>query len=87
MGLKLGQLLIGHSLSLYSISNLYISCRQYRFWVESFVGLMSLFFLWSSYMAIGGGLFRFHIPNVVNHSYDSSASPLSQVSVSSWRWP
>jgi hypothetical protein len=38
MGLKLGQLLVGHSLSLCSIPLACISCSQDKFWVESFVG-------------------------------------------------
>ena len=37
MGLKLGQLLVGHSLSLCSIPCACISCRQDKFWVKSFV--------------------------------------------------
>jgi hypothetical protein len=46
-----------------------ISCRQDKFWVESFVGgLVSLLLHWGSCLATGGGLLRFHIPSVVNHN-------------------
>jgi hypothetical protein len=37
MGLELGRLLVGHSLSLCSRSGTCISCRQDKFGVESFV--------------------------------------------------
>ena len=43
-----------------------ISCRQDKFWVKSFVGgFMSLLLHWGSYLVIGAGFFRFHIPNAV----------------------
>ena len=43
MDLKLGQLLVSHSPSLFSIPYASISCRQDKFWVESlFGGLISL---------------------------------------------
>ena len=36
---------------------------------ERFVGgLVSLLFQWDSFLAIGGSLFRFHIPNAVRYS-------------------
>jgi hypothetical protein len=38
MGLKMGQLLVSHSLSIFSIHNPCISGRQDKFEVESFVG-------------------------------------------------
>ena len=43
MGLMLGWLLFGHSLSLSSISHACISCRQDTFWVDIIVdGLVSI---------------------------------------------
>jgi hypothetical protein len=61
MGLKLGQLLVGHPLSLCSLP---CACISYEFWVESFVGgLVSLSLHWGSCLAIGGHLFRFHSPH------------------------
>ena len=69
VGLKLGQLLVGHSLSLCSIPHACISGRQNRFGMENFVdGLVSLSLYWGWYLAINGGLLSFSIyPNVVNH--------------------
>jgi hypothetical protein len=70
MDLKLGQLLVGHSLSLCSTPtpNL-ITCRQDKFWVESFVsGLVSLLLHRASRLARGGDLFRFYIQNIISHS-------------------
>jgi hypothetical protein len=41
----------------------YISYRQDKFWVESFMGgLVSLSLHWGFSLAIGNGLLRFHIP-------------------------
>jgi hypothetical protein len=70
MGLKLGQLLVGNSLSFCSIPHACFSCTQDTFWVESLVGgMVSLYLHWGSCMAIEGGHFRFHIPNVVSYSW------------------
>ena len=64
LGLKLGQVLVGHSLSLCYIHSSFISCRQDKLWVENFVGeLVSLSLHWSSCLATGGGLLRVHITN------------------------
>jgi hypothetical protein len=69
MGLKLGQLLVGHSFGLHSIPCAYISCGQHIFWVESFVGgLVSLSLHCGSCLGTGGSLFMFHTRNVMNHS-------------------
>ena len=60
MSLKFCQLLVGCSLSLYSISCPWISCRQDKFWVETFVGgLVSQFLHWGVCLFTGGNLFRF----------------------------
>jgi hypothetical protein len=69
MGLKLGQLLVGHSLSLYSFLHAYISFRQDKFGIESVVGgLIFLSLHWGSPLTTGGSLGRFQISNVVSHS-------------------
>lgn len=45
-------------------------CRQDKFGDESFGGgLVSLLLRWGSCLAIGSGLFRFHIPNGVSNIY------------------
>jgi hypothetical protein len=90
--LKLSWLLFDHFLSLYFISQPYISCRQDKFWVKSFVGgMVPLLICWDSYLATEGGLIRFHIPKAVIHSkvtpIDTWMPPLSQISISSWRCP
>jgi hypothetical protein len=70
MGLKLGKLLVRHSLSLCSIPSICISWKQDTFCVESFMGgLVSLLLHWGSCMPTGGGFFRIHIPNVVSHRW------------------
>ena len=70
MGLKLGWLLVGHSLSYWSLSPACISCNRDKFWFESFVcRLVSLLLNWGSCLATGDGLFRFYIPNVGIHPH------------------
>jgi hypothetical protein len=78
MGLNLCWLLFGHSLSLCSISSAYISCRQDKFGVKSFVGgLVSLSLHWGSCLAIGGDLFRFHISSAMHLLHKVSAKALT----------
>jgi hypothetical protein len=46
-----------------------ISCGQYTFGFESFVGgLVPILLHRGFWLATGGGLSRFHIPNDVSHS-------------------
>ena len=87
MGLKLGQLLVRHSLGLCLILNLCISCGQDKFWVRSFVGgFVSLLIHGGSCLATGGDPFRFHIPSAVSPPLIFRYPPLSQFSVTSWRY-
>jgi hypothetical protein len=68
MGLKLGLLLVFHSLSLCSIPCACISYRLDKFWVECFVSeLVSLLLNLCSCLDTEANLFRVHVPNVVSH--------------------
>ena len=94
IGFKLGELFVGHILSHCSIPHLFISCRQDKFWIESFMGeLMSLL------IAPLGFLLSYRsLPLQVPHTQCCESQlrssplnlgclPLTQVSVSSWRCP
>ena len=65
MGLKLGQLLVGHSLKLCSILVPAFLVDRINLGLKVlWVGWMvSLTLYWHSCLATGDGLFRFHIPN------------------------
>jgi hypothetical protein len=72
IGLKLGTLLFGHSLSL--CSSPVVSFLIDRIDFESkvlWVGLCYLSVHWCSCLATGGGLFDFHVPNAVVIPTDS----------------
>lgn len=60
---------LAYFLSIFFILCPCISCRQDKFWIESFVGrLVSLSLHWDSCLAEGGSQFRFHISNAVRRS-------------------
>ena len=67
IGLKLGQLLVGHLLiSVPSPPIPALFVRQDKFGVGSFVcGLVSLLLHWGSCLATEGDLFRFYFPNAM----------------------
>ena len=63
MDLKLGELLVVLPLSLCSIFHAIISCRQDKFWVESFVGkLVCLLYHLGSCLVTGWRRWSFQIP-------------------------
>ena len=69
----------------------WISCREDKFGIESFVGgFVSLLFHWGSWIATGGGLFKFHTPMLWSQLSTVplifGVPSLFQDSVSSWRW-
>jgi hypothetical protein len=80
-----------------------ISCRQDKFWDESFVcWLMSLSLHWISCLVTEDGLFRFHIPKIGSHRFlgtflipslcllleiPPTALPLSVTDFYSFLWP
>jgi hypothetical protein len=66
MDLKLGQLLVGHSLSFYSNPNLAFCVGRIDFGIESFVGeLVPLLFHQGFLPVRRGNHPRFHIPGSV----------------------
>ena len=66
---------------LHLCKEVYISCRQDKFWVESFMGgLMSFSFQWGSCLATGGFMSSLLGISVKMICIDSWKAPSSQVS-------